>query len=319
MYNIGVDLGGTNIAAAIVKENGEIVRKASVPTGAEREYAQIVKDMAELCMKLINDQGISPEVIGSVGIGSPGIVDAANGVIVYANNLNFKDAQIANTFKKFLNKPVYLENDANAAAYGEYVSGAAGIKYKDLVAITLGTGVGAGIIVDGKIISGSFGAGGELGHVVIDVDGLPCTCGRCGCWESYSSATSLIRASREAAKKHPESMLNKFVDNDLSRMNAKIPFDAAQANDAAAIEVINMYIKYLAIGLVNVINMVQPQVIVLGGGISAQKDNLLIPLKKRMVDEIYGGQENFKTEVKIAELGNDAGIIGAAMLYKLYE
>lgn len=318
MYNIGVDLGGTNIAAAIVNENGEIVKKASVRTGAEREYGEIVKDMADLCLKLIKDEGISSDEIGSVGIGSPGIVDAKNGVIVYANNLNFKNAEIAKKFKGFFNKPVYLENDANAAAYGEYVSGA-GVKYKDLVAITLGTGVGAGIIVDGEIISGSFGAGGELGHVVIAVDGLPCTCGRHGCWESYSSATGLIRASKEAAKKHPESILNKFVGNDLSKMNAKIPFDAAQANDATAIEVINWYIKHLAIGLVNVINMVQPQVIVLGGGVSAQKDNLLIPLKEKMVDEIYGGAESFKTEIKIAELGNDAGIIGAAMLYKLHK
>lgn len=317
MYNIGVDLGGTNIGAAIVTEEGKIIRQASVATGADRYYEEIVKDMANLCLGLLKEEGISQDEISSIGIGSPGMVDAENGVIIYANNLNFKNAPIAATFQKTFNKPVYLENDANAAAYGEFVSGA-GIQYKDLVAITLGTGVGAGIIVDGKIIDGSFGAGGELGHVVISVDGILCTCGRQGCWERYSSATGLIREAVKAAEKNPHSKLNELVGNDLSKMNAKIPFDAAQAGDVVAQSVIDWYIKYLAIGLVNVINMTQPQVIVLGGGVSAQKENLLKPLKERMVAEIYGGAENFKTEVKIAELGNDAGIIGAAMLYKLH-
>lgn len=317
MYNIGVDLGGTNIAAAIVTEEGKIVRQATVPTGAERYYEEIVKDMAELCLKLIQEEGVSQDEISSIGIGSPGMVDAENGIIIYANNLNFKNAEIAKTFKKFFDKPVYLENDANAAAYGEFVSGA-GAKYKDLVAITLGTGVGAGIIVNGNIIGGSFGAGGELGHVVISVDGIPCTCGRHGCWESYSSATGLIREAKDAAAKNPDSKMNELVGNDLSKMSAKIPFDAAQSGDAVAQGVIDWYIKYLAIGLVNVINMTQPQVIVLGGGLSAQEENLLKPLRERMVSEIYGGEANFKTEVKIAELGNNAGIIGAAMLYKLH-
>lgn len=317
MFNIGVDLGGTNIAAAIVTEEGKIIRQASVPTGATRNYSEIVKDMALLCLKLVDEEGIPREEISSIGIGSPGMVDAENGVIIYANNLNFKNAPIAKTFQQFFDKPVYLENDANAAAYGEFVSGA-GTKYKDLVAITLGTGVGAGIIVNNQIIGGSFGAGGELGHVVIRVDGNPCTCGRFGCWESYSSATALIRDAKEAAGNHPNSILNELVGGDLSKMSAKIPFDAAQAGDEVAQGVIDTYIKYLAIGLVNVINMTQPQIIVLGGGVSAQKENLLKPLKERMVSEIYGGTENFKTEIKIAELGNDAGIIGAAMLYKLH-
>lgn len=318
MYSIGVDLGGTNIAAAIVTEDGKIIKKASIPTHNERADEAIVKDMAQLCLRIIEEANISKQEIHSIGIGSPGIIDSQKGEIAYANNLNFKNSPVAKIFQKYFNVPVYLENDANAAAYGEYVSGAGAI-YKDLVAITLGTGVGGGIILDGKVIAGSFNAGAELGHIVILVDGERCTCGRHGCWECYSSATGLIREAKKAAVNHPESMLNTLVRNDLSRMNAKIPFDAAQAGDEVAQVVIDQYIKYLAVGLVNVINMVQPEVIVLGGGVSAQKDNLLIPLKERIVKEIYGGEEAFKTEIKIAELGNDAGIIGASMLYKLHE
>lgn len=317
MYNIGIDLGGTNIAAAIVTEDGKIIDKASVPTLPKRGYEAVANDMADLCLSLIEKNSISLDDINSIGIGSPGTVDSAKGEVIYANNLYFKNAAVASVIKKKIDKPVYLENDANAAAYGEYVSGA-GAVYKDLVAITLGTGVGAGIILDGKIIAGSFNAGGELGHMVISVDGEQCTCGRKGCWETYSSATALIREATNAAQKNPDSMLNKLVEGDLSKMNAKIPFDAAQAGDKVAQDVIDNYIKYLAIGLVNVINTVQPEAIIIGGGVSAQKDNLIVPLKARMVEEIYGGAEAFKTEVKVAELGNDAGIIGAAMLYKLH-
>ncbi|PKM95132.1 MAG: glucokinase [Firmicutes bacterium HGW-Firmicutes-1] len=317
MYSIGVDLGGTNIAAAIVSKDGKIIKKASVPTLNERNDEAIVKDMALLCLKIVEEANISKDEIHSIGIGSPGIVDSLKGEIVYANNLNFKNSPIAKIFQKYFDKPVYLENDANAAAYGEYISGAGSV-YKDLVAITLGTGVGGGIILDGKIIAGSYNAGAELGHIVISIDGELCTCGRHGCWETYSSATGLIREAKKAAKNNPQSLLNKLVGNDLVTMNAKIPFDAAQAGDIVAQEVIDQYIKYLAVGLVNVINMIQPEIIVLGGGVSAQRDNLLKPLKERIVSEIYGGAEALKTEIKVAELGNDAGIIGASMLYKLH-
>lgn len=317
MYNIGVDLGGTNIGVAIVSEEGKIIRKASTPTMNQRPIEEIIRDMAMLCLDIIKQADISQDQISSVGIGSPGIVDSDAGVILYANNLKIKDSPVAKTFQKYFDKPVYLENDGNAAAYGEYISGA-GVLYKDLVAITLGTGVGGGIILDGKIIPGSFHAGGELGHIVISVDGPLCSCGRSGCWETFSSATGLIREAKLEAEKNPTSMLNTILKGNLSRMNAKIPFDAAQAGDDVAIELIRNYIKYLAVGLVNIVNIFQPQVIVLGGGISGQKEKLLIPLKKEMIKQIYGGEKAFKTEIKIAELGNDAGLIGASMLYKLH-
>lgn len=318
MYNIGIDLGGTNIAAAIVAEDGTIIRKGSTPTLREREYQSILKDMAMLALKLIEEEGIDLDEIHSIGVGSPGTPDPQNGVIVYANNLNFKNTPIRDEIRKYIDKPVYLGNDANVAALGEYECGA-GVGYKDLVAITLGTGVGSGVIIDEKIIDGSFNGGAELGHVSIDFNGITCTCGRKGCWEQYSSATALIRDAKEAAAKNTDSQLYKMVDGDLDKMNAKIPFDAAQAGDEVAGAVIDNYIKLLAVGIVNVINIFQPEIIVLGGGVSAQRDNLIKPLKKEIINEIYGGEEAFKTKVQVAKLGNDAGIIGAAMLYRAYE
>lgn len=317
MFTIGIDLGGTNIAVAIVSEEGKIIRKGSVPTLSERAYTAIINDMIDLTEKLMKEQGISIDDIHSIGIGSPGIVNNSTGMIEYANNLKFKDVPIRQEIQKRLNKPVYIGNDANVAAYGEYENGA-GELYKDLVAITLGTGVGGGIIVDGKLLTGSFNGGAEIGHMVLEVGGTLCTCGRKGCWECYSSATGLIQEAKRVAEEHPESMLNELVKGDLNKMNAKIPFDAAQAGDSIAQKVIDWYIKYLSIGLVNTINIFQPEVIVLGGGVSAQKEKLIEPLKKEIISEIYGGEEAFKTEIKVAELGNDAGIIGAALLYKMY-
>jgi len=318
MYSIGIDLGGTNIAAGIVSEEGKILIKKSVPTFREREYKLIIKDMANLCLDLINEGNLSLEDITSIGLGSPGTINNDKGIIEYANNLKFKDVPVVEELNKYINKPIFIGNDANVAAYGEFESGAGSI-FNDLVAVTLGTGVGGGIIVNGKMLTGSFNGGAELGHIVIDANGPKCTCGRKGCWEQYSSATSLIRDAVEAAKLNKDSLLNKLVDNDLNKMNAKIPFDAAQAGDEVAKKVIDNYVEMLSIGLANVINIFQPEVIVLGGGVSYQRENLIIPLKERVKDKVYGGADAFKTEIKVAELGNDAGIIGAALLYKLYE
>ncbi|NDL67218.1 ROK family protein [Anaerotalea alkaliphila] len=318
MTSIGIDLGGTNIAAAIVDEEGKVLRQGSTPTLREREAGAIVGDMAMLCLDLMEKQGLQAGDIHSIGIGSPGIVDNDRGMVVYANNLPFRETDLRSAIQSYINVPVYMGNDANVAAYGEYSSGAGKI-YDDLVAITLGTGVGGGVIVHGEIITGSFNAGAELGHIVMKKGGNLCTCGRKGCWETYSSATAIIRDAREAAKAHPESLLNRLVGGDLEKMNAKVPFDAAQAGDPAAQAVVDSYIDDLATGLMNIVNIFQPQVIVLGGGVSAQKDNLLVPLREKMVGETYGGEEMLKTVLKVAELGNDAGLIGAAMLYRLYD
>ncbi|NLP45806.1 MAG: ROK family glucokinase [Epulopiscium sp.] len=316
MYHIGIDLGGTNIAAAIVTEEGKMICKDSIPTLREREHTEILKDMAQLCLRLMKEEGLKEKDIYSIGIGSPGTADPEKGILLYANNLKFHNVCMRKELQKYISVPVYLENDANCAALGESISGAAK-SYKDSVTITLGTGVGGGIIVDGQIVSGSFHGGGELGHHVIKMDGDRCSCGRLGCWEVYASATALIRDARIAAAKNPKSLLLRLVDGDIQKMNAKIPFDAAQQGDKIAQEVINQYIHYLAVGIVNIINVLQPEVIVVGGGVSAQGENLLVPLRKEVERQIYGS-DKIKTKIVAAELGNDAGIIGAAMLSKIY-
>jgi len=316
MYTIGIDLGGTNIAAAVVNEQGEILVKDSTPTQSERDYKAIVEDMVGLCTRIVQQAKLKLTDIHSVGIGSPGIVDPEKGMVVHASNLNFNHAPIREAFQKHMNVPIYLENDANAAALGEYEAGA-GKLYKDFVAITLGTGVGSGVIIDHKIIGGTWHGGAEIGHIVIKAEGVMCGCGRKGCWEQYSSATGLIREAKKAAKAHPSSLLNTLVNGQLDQMTAKIPFDGAQAGDLVAQGVITSYIDDLAIGLVNIINIFQPEIIVLGGGVSAQKEYLIEPLKARMVKEIYGGEEMFLTKIEVAQLGNDAGIIGAALLHRV--
>lgn len=318
MYNIGIDLGGTNIAAAVVDGNGKIICKASTPTRVEQGFQAIVKSMADLSRSLIEEAGLKPKDINSVGIGSPGTIDQEKGEIVHAYNLGFNHSPIREEFIKHLGLPVYIGNDANVAAYGEFVYGAGNGKYKDLVAVTLGTGLGAGIVLNGKLVCGSFNGGGELGHVVLVVDGEQCNCGRKGCWEKYSSATALIEQAKKAAEKNPSSLLNQLVENDLSKMNAKIPFDAAQQGDRVAQDVIYEYTRLLAIGVGNIINMIQPEVIVIGGGVSAQGDNLLKPLVEMVKKEVFGGGDYLNTKIMIAELGNDAGIIGAAELYRQY-
>lgn len=313
MYYIGIDLGGTNIKAAIVDQEGVILKKDSIPTRAERPYREILKDMAMLSLKLIEQLSLKVSDIKSIGVGSPGTADPDNGILVYSNNFaDFNNVPVKEIMQEYIELPVYLENDANVAALGESVVGA-GKGYEDCVAVTLGTGVGGGVIIDGKIMPGSFHGGAELGHMVIDVDGESCSCGRKGCWEAYSSATALIRDAKIAAIRYKDSKLNELLNGDLSKMNAKIPFDAAQAGDTYAQEVIDRYIKYLAVGIVNVINIFEPQVLVIGGGVCAQGDNLLNPLMDQVRSQVYG-QKDPKTTIKIAELGNDAGVIGAAML-----
>lgn len=314
MYYIGIDLGGTNIKAAVVSEDGKIIRKDSVPTYNTRGYAEIVKDMAELGKRLIAEEGLELMEVHSIGVGSPGTPDPEKGILLYTNNIpNFVNVPLRKEIQKTLDLPVFLENDANCAALGETISGA-GQGYKNTVAITLGTGVGGGVIIDGKIMSGSFHGGAELGHMMLEMGGEACTCGRNGCFEAYCSATALIRDAKIAAIRNPESMLNELVQKNLDKMNAKIPFDAAQSGDETAQKVIHRYISYLAAGVTDILNIFEPEVLVIGGGVCAQGDYLLKPLMKIVNQERYGGTP--KTIVKIAELGNDAGLIGAAMLGK---
>jgi len=317
MYYIGIDLGGTNIAVGLVDEEGKIIHKDSVPTLNEREYPEIIKDMAMLSLKVIEDSGVSLKEVKSIGIGSPGTPNSEEGILVYANNLKFRNVPMRAEIQKYIDLPVYLDNDANVAALAESVAGACkGARHS--VTITLGTGVGTGVVIDGKVYSGFNNAAAEMGHMVIVVDGEQCTCGRKGCWEAYASATALIRQTKKAAVANPDSLINKLVAGDLSRINAKVPFDAARQGDRVGLQIVEEYMKYLAEGLANVINIFQPEIIAIGGGISKEGEYLLAPLRKLVSERIYTVEGVPQTRIVAAQLGNDAGIVGAAMLGKMY-
>ncbi len=317
MYRIGVDLGGTNIAAGIVNEDGKILFRSSIPTGAQRPAGEIVADMAALCHSLINNANISIDSIEAVGIATPGVANHDTGVVEYANNLPFRKFPLAETFKALFPAPkVSIENDANAAAWGEAKVGAAKGTQSSIM-ITLGTGVGGGIIIDGRIYSGFNYAGAELGHIVISCDGRPCSCGRKGCWEAYSSATALVKMTEEkiaeCKKEGRATLMNEMVAS-RGKVSGRTSFDAMRAGDEAAKEVVDSYIHYLACGISNIINIFQPEVLSIGGGISNEKDHLLTPLIPLVRAETYGTSIVKETDIRIATLGNEAGIIGAALL-----
>ncbi len=313
MYYIGIDLGGTNTAVGIVTENGELISKGSVPTDIS-DTDSMVKNMGELCKKVCADNNIDLSEIKSIGIGIPGTIDSKTGVVIYSNNINMDNFPIVEKLKKHIDKPVYISNDANVAALGEAVAGGA----KDCdsaVVVTLGTGVGGGIILDNKIWEGYMSAGAEIGHMVISVDGEACSCGRKGCWEAYSSATALIRDTKRAISKNPDSLMCK-LSKEAGKVSGKTAFKATKMGDKAAQEVVDSYIKHLAEGIANVINLLAPKCILLGGGVSHEGDNLLIPLREAVKPLAYGGDKVEHAEIKLCVLGNDAGIIGAAMLGK---
>ena len=410
MYYLGIDLGGTNIAVGVVDENCKIVKKGSVPTKAEREADEIIADMAKLCKDLVADCSLTMDDIEYAGIATPGTANRDTGIIVYANNLPFMNYPIAQKLSQMSGvKRVMIENDANAAAKAEAVAGAAkGAEFS--VMITLGTGVGGGIVLDGQVYSGFNFAGAELGHMVIEKDGRPCSCGRNGCWESYSSATGLVNMTKDklsechstgretlmdkiVAKNEGrisgktafsamksgdaaaaevvedyidylacgltnilrifqpdvlsigggicnegdnssatglvnmtkdklsechstgrETLMDKIVAKNEGRISGKTAFSAMKSGDAAAAEVVEDYIDYLACGLTNILRIFQPDVLSIGGGICNEGDNLLVPLKKKIDEMLHLPDYAKKTEIKIAEMGNDAGIIGAATL-----
>lgn len=312
-YYVGIDLGGTNIVAGVVDENYNIISKASTKTNCPRPEKEIADDMAKMALQAVKNANLEISDIEWIGIGTPGIANSATGIIERANNLGFVNTPMVKYIKETIDKPVFIENDANAAAYGEFVAGAAK-EARNAICVTLGTGVGAGIIIDGKIYSGSNYAGTEIGHTVIEVDGAECSCGRKGCFEAYSSATGLIRMSKEAMEKNPDSIMNKMAQEKGGKVTARTSFDAMRAGDKSAKEVVNKYIKYLAAGITNTINIFQPDILCIGGGVCNEGDPLLLPVKALVENEDFAKNSEKRTEIVIAKLGNDAGIIGAAFL-----
>lgn len=314
-YYVGIDLGGTNIVAGVVDGDYNIIAKASTKTNCPRPEKEIAEDMAKMAVQAVENAKLTMDDIEWIGIGTPGIANSATGIVERANNLGFINTPLVKYVKEFIGRndtPVYIENDANAAAYGEYVAGAAK-GAKNAVCITLGTGVGAGIVIDGKIYAGSNFAGAEIGHTVIEVGGAPCTCGRKGCFEAYSSATGLIRMTKESMAENPDSIMNKMAE-ERGKVTARTSFDCMRAGDKYAKAVVDKYIKYLAAGITNTINTFQPDILCIGGGVCNEGDPLLLPLKELVAKEVYTKNSAKNTEIVIAKLGNDAGIIGAAFL-----
>ena len=314
MYRIGVDLGGTNIVAGVVDENYKIVGRASRKTDAPRPAEEIFDDIAAVIAEAMEKAGVTKEEIASVGVGTPGSVNKEDELIEFANNLAFDNVPAYRLLRERTGfQTVYFDNDANCAALGEAVAGC-GKGVKSLVMITLGTGVGSGIIANGKLITGLNYAAGEMGHTVIKYNGLQCNCGRRGCWEKYSSATALIQQTIDAMRENTDSLMWDLVDNDVSRVSGRTAFEAARRGDVPARAVVNQYIAYLGCGISNVVNIFQPDMVCVGGGIGNEKENLLAPTRKVLASERYSIHAKKQTKLVAAELGNDAGVIGAALL-----
>ena len=314
MYKIGIDLGGTNIAAGVINEKFEIIGRGKRKTNLPRPAQEIFDDMALAARDAVKDAGLDMKDIESVGVGIPGSINKTTGNIEYSNNLDFYMVPARKMLSALLdNKPVFLDNDANAAALGEAYAGA-GKGFKDFVAITLGTGVGSGVIVGGKLVSGCGDSAGEYGHTVICVDGEPCNCGRKGCWEVYASATALIRQTKAKMLLCRDSKMWELVEGDIEKVSGRTAFLAQKAGDKAGKEVVDSYIYYIAVGVTNIVNALQPDIICIGGGISNEKDNLIVPLTDYVMKEVYNKTPGRTTKIVTAQLGNDAGIIGAALL-----
>lgn len=317
MYTIGIDLGGTNIVASVVDDDYNIIGTSKTPTNSPRSADEIFDDIADVCEEAVKTAGLTMEDIDSVGMGTPGTVNQ-DGIIEFANNLAFNNVPARTMLAKRINKPeekVFIENDANCAALGEAYAGC-GNGAKDFVAVTLGTGVGSGVIIGGKIVNGVNYAGGECGHMVIVVDGEQCSCGRKGCWEAYASATALIRQTKKAMEEYPDSLMHKLATEE-GKVSGRTAFDAMRLGDIAGIKVVDDYIKYVACGLINIVNALQPEIICIGGGICNEGETLMKPLRRFVQSERYSIHSKIQTKIVKAELGNDAGVIGAALLGKV--
>lgn len=314
MYYLGIDVGGTNLAVGVVDEELKIVARGSVKCPAPGDGYKLADCIKEACDIACANAGITLKDVSAVGMGCPGTVNQDSGLIEYSNNLGLNNFPLKKEMEDRLGGiPFYMDNDANCAGFGEYMAGS--LKgAKDSLAITLGTGVGGGIIIDGKIYSGFNYAGGELGHNVIVVNGRQCTCGRKGCWEAYASATGLIKTSKEFMEQDKSSKMWELVGGDIDKVEGRTVFDALDAGDKTAQKVFDAYVEMLGAGLANMINTFMPEILCIGGGISKQGERLLVPVRKYIDEQTYSVNSPRRTKIVPAALENDAGIIGAALL-----
>lgn len=312
MYRIGIDLGGTNIAAGLVDERLKIIDSCSVKTGVPRPVEEIVEDMVRLVTVLTERNSLPMGQIASVGVGVPCTANPENGHMEDANNLGYEDVPFLTLLAEKLQCPVYFDNDANAAAWGEYLSG--GYPEDSFLMVTIGTGIGGGMILNGKLWPGINGAAAEFGHMTIRYDGAACNCGRRGCFEAMASANALIAQARDGMENRPESLLWQLCGGDAGKLEAKTVFDAAAAGDETAAALLDTYTTYLAEGITNLINIFQSAVLCVGGGVSRAGDALLQPLREKVKKRIYSKNAKRNTRIVLAKLNNDAGILGAALL-----
>ncbi len=314
MIYVGIDVGGTGIQVGLVDENGKILCKGGIPTTTNIPFDMQVKAIADCVLDTIDKGGYTLGDVKAIGAGVPSVVDPRTGNIAFCNNLGWYDAPFVQEFNKHIAKPVFIGNDATVAGLAENVAGvSAGADSS--VFITLGTGVGGGIIINGKVWNGFHGVGSEIGHVIFELNGEPCNCGNYGCAERYCSATAVIRMARELCAVHPESEIVSVCEGDLSRVNAKIVFDAAKRGDEIGLKVFHRYANYLGQFIASIVNFFDPEVIVLGGGVSKSGDFLLNAVREETKRYVLYKALPF-AQIELAQLGADAGIIGAAMLGK---
>jgi len=312
-YYVGIDLGGTNIAAAVVDEDGVIYGRSKKKTNASRPYNEIFDDMAECARDAAEESGLNFDAdIEAVGIGCPGAINTVDGIVEFSNNLGFYDVPIVEYMQNALSKKIYVENDANAAVWGEFLAGC-GKGTNNMVMITLGTGVGSGIVENGRLIRGAYGKGAEIGHMVLQLNGEKCTCGRNGCFEAYASATALIKQTKNAMYKNYDSEMWSICGNKISNVDGQTAF---RAKDETAKNVVKTYLEYLSEGVVNIVNIFQTEIVCIGGGVSHEGEKILAPVKKMIKNKSFARFGKEQSKVCLATLGNDAGIIGAALLWK---
>ena len=313
MHHLGLDVGGTNLAAGVVDEEYNIISKLSIPVGENRTIEEITNDMVWISKEVIKKAGLSMDDIPSWGIGMPSYVNPNTGLLVHANCFGWKNVPIFRYLENRLPVKLFIENDANCAALGEMLAGAARDD-DNAIMLTLGTGMGGGIIIDRKIYCGADQMGAELGHVKLVYNGVPCTCGQKGCAEAYCSATALIRQMKEAVKKNPESVIWELCEGNPDALEGKNLFDAVKLADTTAEQVLEQYVEYLSCAISTYIVLFRPDKIILGGGIAEAGELLLKPLRERIVPNTFAGNEIGVPDIVAAKLGNDAGIIGAAFL-----
>ncbi len=309
---MGVDVGGTGIKAGVLDESNHIIAKISVPTGASRSYQEVAKDMARAAEQAAEKAGLPLASFPCVGFGMPGSLNPKTGRLAFSGNLGWRDVPIMDELEKHLPVPVQIGNDANCAVIGEAVAGAARTM-RDVVMLTLGTGVGGGVLIGGRLLRGSDGIGAELGHMLLVLGGEPCTCGSRGCVEAYASAPALIRQTKAAMKKHPDSAMNLEALR-AGKVSARTAFDCARRGDAAALEVVDRYAEYLSAAIGSLITVFRPEAVLIGGGLSNEKEYLLDRLSRRAARYSFGSDVVPIPPILGAKLGNDAGIIGAAYL-----